>query len=76
MPHLISDKQGKVNKRAVDLSAPAFIQANAERGLRYLAEGYGGDGLTEGTKRAAREMAAGNITENKIMKMAPWFARH
>jgi len=67
---------GEVNKRAVDLSVPAFIQANAERGLKYLAEGYGGDGLTEGTKRAAREMAAGNITENKIRKMAPWFARH
>jgi HK97 family phage prohead protease len=76
MPHLISDKQGKVNKRAVDLSVPAFIQANAERGLKYLAEGYGGDGLTEGTKQAARDMAAGNITENKIRKMAPWFARH
>jgi HK97 family phage prohead protease len=67
---------GEVSKRAVDLSAPAFIQANAKRGLAYLAEGYGGDGLTEGTKQAAREMAAGNISENKVRKMAPWFARH
>jgi len=67
---------GEVSKRAVDLSAPSFIQENAKRGLKYLAEGYGGDGLTEGTKRAAREMAAGNITEDKIRKMAPWFARH
>jgi len=67
---------GEVSKRAVDLSVPAFIQANAERGLKYLAEGYGGDGLTDGTKREARDMAAGNITENKIRKMAPWFARH
>jgi len=67
---------GEVSNRAVDLSAPAFIRANAKRGLAYLAEGYGGDGLTEGTKQAAREMAAGNITENKIRKMAPWFARH
>ena len=67
---------GEVNNRAVDLSAPAFIRANAKRGLAYLAEGYGGDGLTEGTKQAAREMAAGNISENKIRKMAPWFARH
>ena len=75
---IVEDMQpgGEVNKRAVDLSVPAFIQANAERGLKYLAEGYGGDGLTEGTKRAAREMAAGNITEDKIRKMAPWFARH
>jgi HK97 family phage prohead protease len=67
---------GEVSKRAVDLSVPSFIQENAKRGLEYLAEGYGGDGLTEGTKRAARDMAAGNITENKIRKMAPWFARH
>jgi len=67
---------GEVSKRAVDLSLPSFIQENAKRGLEYLAEGYGGDGLTEGTKQAAREMAAGNITENKIRKMAPWFARH
>ncbi len=67
---------GEVSKRAVDLSAPAFIQANAKRGLAYLAEGYGGDGLTEGTKQAAREMAEGRISENKVRKMAPWFARH
>ena len=53
---------GEVSKRAVDLSVPSFIQENAKRGLEYLAEGYGGDGLTEGTKRAARDMAAGNIT--------------
>lgn len=62
--------------RAVDLSVPSFIRENAKRGLKYLDEGFGGDGLTEGTKREAREMAAGNISENKVRKMAPWFARH
>jgi HK97 family phage prohead protease len=68
--------QPETNNRQVDLSVPQFIRANAERGIQYLRDGYGGDGLTEGTKQAAREMAAGNITENKIRKMAPWFARH
>jgi HK97 family phage prohead protease len=62
--------------RAVDLSAPSFIRENAARGLKYLEEGFGGDGLTDGTKREAREMASGRITENKVRKMAPWFARH
>ena len=57
-------------------SAPEYMQANAARGLKYLNEGFGGDGLTEGTKREAREMAAGNISDNKVRKMAPWFARH
>lgn len=57
-------------------SAPDYMQANAERGLKYLDEGFGGDGLTEGTKREAREMAAGNVSDSKVRKMAPWFARH
>jgi HK97 family phage prohead protease len=62
--------------RAVDLSVPSFIRENAKRGLKYLDEGFGGDGLTDGTKREARELAAGRVTENKVRKMAPWFARH
>ena len=57
-------------------TAPEYMQANAARGLEYLAEGFGGDGLTEGTKRDAREMASGNISDAKVRKMAPWFARH
>jgi HK97 family phage prohead protease len=62
--------------RQVDLSVPQFIRNNAARGLKYLSEGFGGDGLTDTAKREAREMAAGRITENKVRKMAPWFARH
>lgn len=62
--------------RAVDLSVPQFIRDNAARGLKYLQEGFGGVGLTDATKREAREMAAGRVSENKVRKMAPWFARH
>jgi HK97 family phage prohead protease len=61
--------------RAVD-SVPEFIRNNAARGLKYLEEGFGGDGLTDATKREARDMAAGRISDNKVRKMAPWFARH
>ena len=57
-------------------TVPQFIRNNARRGLDYLAEGFGGDGLTDATKREAREMANGNISESKVRKMAPWFARH
>ena len=57
-------------------NVPQFIRDNAQRGLDYLAEGFGGDGLTDATKREAREMADGNISDNKVRKMAPWFARH
>ena len=61
--------------RAIE-SVPQFIRNNAARGLKHLEEGFGGDGLTDSTKREAREMAAGRISENKVRKMAPWFARH
>ena len=61
--------------RAVD-SVPQFIRDNAARGLKYLEEGFGGDGLTDATKREARDMASGQISDNKVRKMAPWFARH
>jgi hypothetical protein len=62
--------------RQVDLSVPSFIRANAKRGLKYYSEGFGGDGLVPATIAAARDMAAGKITEPKVRKMAPWFARH
>jgi len=57
-------------------NVPEFIKNNAQKGLDYLTEGFGGDGLTDATKREAREMADGNISEDKVRKMAPWFARH
>jgi len=62
--------------RAVDLSVPSFIRSNAKRGLGYYEEGLGGDGLVPATISAARDMAAGRISEAKVRKMAPWFARH
>jgi HK97 family phage prohead protease len=67
---------GEVNTRAVDLSVPSFIQENAKRGLKYYEEGFGGDGLVPATIAAARDLAAGKVTEPKVRKMAPWFARH
>ena len=57
-------------------NVPRFIRDNAQRGLTYLSEGFGGDGLTDATKREAREMADGKISDRKVRKMAPWFARH
>jgi HK97 family phage prohead protease len=62
--------------RQVDLTVPQFIRSNAARGVKLYEEGFGGDGLVDATIRAARDMAAGRITENKVRKMAPWFARH
>ena len=55
-------------------NVPTYIRKNAERGLSLLK--FAGDGLTDKTKREAREMAKGNISENKVVRMNAWFLRH
>ena len=67
---------GEDEERAVNLSAPEFMRANAKRGLKYHEEGLSGDGLKPQTVEDARSMAAGDVTEEKWRKIAPWIARH
>lgn len=59
---------------AVDV--PEFIRRNAARGLEYNRKGKGGEGLVEQTLADARDMVRGSISEAKVRKMGPWFARH
>ena len=58
------------------MKPPEYIINAAKRGLELLAEGFGGDGLTEGTKDAARRMAGGEVSDDKIVKANAWGARH
>ena len=60
----------------LEVEVPAFISRNAERGLRYVSEGKGGDGMTDKTIREARDMVNGRISKDKVRRMGPWFARH
>jgi len=53
---------------------PDYIQANAQRGLDL--QEFAGDGLTDQTKREARLMANGDISESKVRRMSAWFIRH
>jgi HK97 family phage prohead protease len=70
------DEEEYEEDRAVNLSAPQFMRANAKRGLKYHEEGLSGDGLKPQTVEDARAMATGNVTEAKWRKIAPWIARH
>ncbi len=58
------------------LDAPAWMQANARRGLEWYADGKAGDGVTEQTVNEARAMARGQVSDDKAARMAAWFARH
>jgi hypothetical protein len=55
---------------------PQYIQEAAARGLELRREGFGGDGLTEGTIREARAMARGEMTDDKVVRANAWAARH
>ena len=55
-------------------TVPQFIRNNARRGLDNLK--YAGSGLRDKTKREARAMANGQISEDKVIRMNAWLLRH
>lgn len=58
------------------IKVPDYISENASRGLAYLKEGRGGDGLKDKTIREARDMVEGAVSEDKVRRMGPWLRRH
>lgn len=55
---------------------PDYVAQAAARGLEWHAEGKSGEGVTDQTIREAREMAAGEVSDDKVRRMGPWFQRH
>jgi HK97 family phage prohead protease len=62
--------------RQIDLTPPEFMREAARQGLRYYEQGLAGDGLTSRTVREARSMAAGEVSEDKWVRIAAWISRH
>lgn len=57
-------------------TCPVWMRENARRGLDWHEQGLSGDGVVERTIREAKAMAAGVVSEDKVVRMAAWFARH
>ena len=66
----------ELDERAVDLSLPEYIQMAAMRGLEYYEAGRAGDGIVERTIREARLMSRGEVSEDKVIRVSAWAARH
>ena len=62
--------------RDVDLTVPDYIREAAAQGLAYHAEGLSGSGVVERTLREARAMAQGDVSEDKVVRVSAWAARH
>jgi HK97 family phage prohead protease len=62
--------------RQVSLEVPTYIRSAARKGLDYYGQGLAGDGLTDKTVREARELARGEMSEDKVIRSAAWSERH
>lgn len=61
----------------IDLRPPAAVRRACADGLAMYRAGYGGKGLRPETIEWAKRIARGEpVSEEKIRKMGPWFARH
>jgi HK97 family phage prohead protease len=61
--------------RQVDLSLPRYIRQAAARGIELHQEGLSGDVVAR-TVREARLMAAGEVSEDKVIRANAWGQRH
>jgi len=55
---------------------PNYIRDAAARGLSFVEDGLGGDGLQPETIADARELAAGRADSDKVLRTAAWIRRH
>ena len=58
------------------IAVPDYVAEAASRGLEWHAAGKSGDGVTDQTIREAHNMARGEVSEDKLRRMGPWFQRH
>ena len=72
----IAEEMEPGGERSVNLDLPEYIQSAARKGLDYYGKKLAGAGIVASTVREAREMAAGRITEDKVIRANAWAARH
>lgn len=62
-------------ERAV-YEVPEYVREAARKGLEWHEQGLSGDGLQPQTVSEARELAAGRVDSDKLVRMAAWIRRH
>jgi HK97 family phage prohead protease len=70
------DDDDESDERQVDLTIPDYIREAAAQGVGWYEDGLAGDGVVDRTVREAREMADGNVSEDKVIRVSAWVARH
>ena len=71
-PHEEEDEED----RQVNLEVPVYIRTAARKGLDYYGQGLAGEGLVNRTVREARDLARGQVSEDKVVRANAWAQRH
>jgi HK97 family phage prohead protease len=74
--HLQYAEHGSSADSRAMVAVPNYISAAATAGLEAYQGGLGGDGLQPATVSEARQLAAGEVSDEKAQRMGPWVARH
>jgi len=69
------EEEASLESRAV-YDVPQYIQEAASKGLVWHHEGLAGDGLQPETLAEARQLDAGRVDSDKLIRMAAWIRRH
>ena len=70
------EEEEEESVRQVSLEIPVYIRTAARKGLDYYGQGLAGEGLVDRTVREARDMARGQISEDKVVRSNAWAQRH
>jgi HK97 family phage portal protein len=75
-PRRLLPEVGDAEVEVRALGVPSWMRRNCRRGLAWYEQGLAGEGIVARTVREARQMASGSVSEDKVRRMAAWFARH
>lgn len=69
------EEEAALESRAT-YDVPEYISAAARKGLGWYEQGLAGEGLQPETVAEARELVAGRVDSDKLIRMAAWIRRH
>ena len=69
------EEEAALESRAT-YDVPDYISAAARKGLDWYEQGLAGEGLQPETVAEARELVAGRVDSDKLIRMAAWIRRH
>ena len=69
------EEEAALESRAT-YDVPDYISSAARKGLDWYEQGLAGEGLQPETVAEARELVAGRVDSDKLIRMAAWIRRH